>query len=106
MTSTCLLYGIGDHDCAEHPGSPSVIPEPCTTQAARKLHLSVQLRGPGSRWEGRLPGRSGPTLCGETGRDQERLNNDQQWRRSPQSIADMTPCLRCAKKAERAGVTP
>ncbi len=97
----CLLYGWSDHDCAQHPGQASVTPDPCTTQAARLLHLSVHLK-PVRR--GALPGRSGQTLCGETGEDQERLNHEQR-RRNPPVIAAMRPCSRCAKKAKKAGAS-
>lgn len=104
MTSTCLLYGIGDHDCAEHPGSPSVIPEPCTTWSYRLRHLSVDLA---PRRIGR--GRDGHPLCDDTDA-YDQLAADAivaSWSgKRPKRIADLPACKKCAKKAEKAGVAP
>jgi hypothetical protein len=103
--STCLAYGIGDHDCAEHPDATSVTPEPCATRSYRTRHLSVTLapRHP----DGPVVGRAGRPVCGwDNAYDQAALDSIAAgWGgKRPKRVADLPVCGRCAKKAEKAGV--
>lgn len=71
--------------------------EPCTTYGKRKRHYSANLAT-----DAKGPGRSGPTLCGQDGDDQERVSH---WlaRSSNRrvTIADLPECKKCARSAGR-----
>ncbi len=89
-------------------------PEPCTTESRRRRHYSTDLH-PG-RHAPRRPGRSGRTLCGLGGRDEERANapyrvfNEETYvydlvpRTKQVRVADLPACRLCEKAAaKRAG---
>lgn len=79
---------------------PAKTPEPCTTSSHRKRHLSRELE-PSRR--GSAPGRYGRTLCGQSGRDQERVNYDLPtgWLKRV-VVADLPPCSLCERSARAA----
>lgn len=72
-------------------------PEPCTTQANRKKHWSAALEHGQTRAR-LLPGRTGQTLCGDTGMDEERANYElRRWSNRQITVADLPECKHCAK---------
>lgn len=83
-----------------------VCPQPCTTHGRRRMHLSTALR-PGRTGLGGMPGASGPTLCGEDGEDQERVNA---WRTRfgacPIVVADLPACKLCTRAAAKLSEVP
>lgn len=77
--------------------------EPCTTEGRRRRHLSIALQ---PKWTGlpELPGRQGPTLCGEDGYDQERIDaRAARWGGRAPVIDRLPDCQLCAKAAAKLG---
>src|SRR6476646_10491351 len=82
----------------------------CTTEGRRRRHLSDYLVP--ARHAPRIGGRSGPTLCGRAGRDEERVNAARKvydddgltWAMVPPSrvvvVADLPECRSCLRCAE------
>lgn len=75
--------------------------EPCTTEGRRKRHYARHLgwrrTGPNA-----LPGRAGPTLCGEDAYDQERIDARAARYGGRAPIIDRLPeCQKCAKALAR-----
>ena len=81
----------------------------CTTEMGRRRHLSDQLVP--DRHAPRTPGRSGPTLCGKYGGDQERINAPRpvydieglSWSMVAPArqvvVADLLACRKCVRCA-------
>jgi hypothetical protein len=80
-------------------------PEPCTTIAAKKRHLSRNLTPPRNG----SPGRYGRTLCGLAGRDETRANFESRGpfrHGQPLVLADLPLCKVCDRSAQTAGRNP
>jgi len=99
MSEKCLAYGIDGHDCAEHPDTLSVAPEPCTSYSYKRKHYSIDLTPT------RYGGRSGDPICGTPYirvYDQEYMDDEaDRYSGKPwaKPITDLPECKRCAKKA-------
>lgn len=68
---------------------PDQPPEPCTTEARRRRHYSAALVA--DRHAPRQPGRGGRTLCGQSGRDEERANAPQRVYNEETRLYDLVP---------------